>query len=116
MTPADALWAKSLQSLRWLMRISRIVLLLYLAAQLLDGVFTYVGVHAMGVGIERNFILATWMLLVGTAPTLLVAKGLAAAAGIFIYYRGFHAVLATLTALYGVMAIGPWVDIYKNWP
>jgi hypothetical protein len=108
--------ARSLQLPWWLMQISRLVLLLYLTAQALDGLFTYVGVHALGVEIERNVILATWMMLVGTAPTLLVAKTLAAAAGIFIYIRGFHGVLATLTALYAVMAIGPWMDIYRNWP
>jgi hypothetical protein len=113
---AKKLWAGSLQTVGWLMQISRVVLLLYLASQALDGLFTYVGVHALGVGVERNFVLATWMLLVGAAPTLIVAKSLAAAAGIFIYQRGFHGVLAVLTVVYGSMAIGPWVAIYRDWP
>jgi hypothetical protein len=98
------------------MRLSRLVLLLFLVAQVADGLFTYVAVSALGPGVERNFILAIWMVLVGPAPTLLVAKGLAVAGGILVYRHGFHGVLAGLTALYAIAAVGPWVHIYATWP
>ena len=53
------------------MRLSRMVLLLFLVAQLWDGIFTWVAVDAHGVAAEGNTILATWMVLAGPAPVLL---------------------------------------------
>jgi hypothetical protein len=91
------------------MRLSRLVLLLFLAAQMWDGIFTWVAVHAHGISAEGNLVLATWMMLVGPAPTLVVAKLMAAAGGVLLYLRGIHGVLAGLTALYAVGAIGPWL-------
>lgn len=98
------------------MQVSRVVLLLFLAAQLLDGLFTYVAVSAVGVRAEGNMLLATWMELVGPGPTLVVAKLVAAGAGVLVYHRGMHGLLATLTVLYGVVAIGPWLAVYRAWP
>ena len=98
------------------MRLSRLVFLLFLVAQVADGLFTYVAVTALGPGIERNVILSVWMVLVGPAPTLLVAKGVAVAAGVLVYRHGLHGVLAGLTALYAVMAVGPWIHIFATWP
>ena len=91
---------------------SRLVLLLFLTAQAFDGLFTYVAVTAYGLAAEGNLLLATWMGLVGPAPTLVGAKSLAAGCGIFLYLRGVHRVLALLTLLYGVAAVGPWMLIY----
>jgi hypothetical protein len=99
-----------------LMRLSRLVLLLFLVAQVADGVFTYVAVTALGPGVERNFVLSIWMVIVGPAPTLLVAKGVAVAAGVLVYRHGLHTVLAGLTALYATMAVGPWIHIFATWP
>jgi hypothetical protein len=98
------------------MRVSRLVLLLFLVAQLFDGLFTYVAVSAVGTQAEGNVILATWMNLVGPGPTLLAAKLVAGMAGVFVYYRGMHRLLASLTALYGLVAIGPWLVVYRAWP
>ena len=91
------------------MRLSRLVLLLFLVAQLWDGIFTWVAVDAHGVSAEGNVVLATWMVLVGPATALVAAKLLAAAGGILLYVRGVHGVLAGLTALYAIGAIGPWL-------
>jgi hypothetical protein len=96
------------------MRLSRLVLLLFLVAQLWDGIFTWVAVDAHGVSAEGNVVLATWMVLVGPATTLVAAKLLAAAGGIFLYVRGVHSVLAGLTALYAVGAIGPWLAHFST--
>jgi hypothetical protein len=94
------------------MRPARMVLLLFLVAQLWDGIFTWVAVDSHGVAAEGNSILATWMLLAGPAPTLLAAKIGAAAGGVLLYARGVHAILAGLTLLYVVGAIGPWLVHY----
>jgi len=98
------------------MRLPRLVLLLFLVAQAYDGLFTYVAVTACGLAAEGNPVLGAGMALMGTAPTLIAAKSLAAAAGIFVYARGLSGTLAALTALYLTAAVGPWLYVYITWP
>ena len=90
---------------------SRAVLMLFLAAQACDGVFTYAAVSAYGLAAEGNQLLATWMALVGPAPALVGAKTLAAACGVLLYIKGIHRTLAVLTVLYTVGAVGPWIFV-----
>lgn len=92
----------------------RLVILLFLVAQGWDGVFTYVGVHAYGIAVEGNALIATWMHLIGPGPALIAAKLLAALCGVLLYVRGVHHTLAGLTLLYTVAAIGPWLVIFRN--
>jgi hypothetical protein len=94
---------------------SRLVLLLFLAAQLFDGIFTYVAVQAHGVSAEGNVVLGTWMGLIGPLPTLIVAKLVAAIGGLLLYYYGVHRILAGLTLVYAAAAIGPWLVIIRGW-
>ena len=94
----------------------RLILLLFLVAQLVDGLFTYVAVSVYGPGAEANVILAVWMAIIGPAPTLLVAKTVAAGAGVLVYRQGFHGLLAALTAVYATVAVGPWLHVYATWP
>ncbi|MCC7033151.1 MAG: hypothetical protein IT179_10000 [Acidobacteria bacterium] len=94
------------------MQLPRLVLLLFLVAQMWDGIFTWVAVDAHGVAAEGNAILAGWMVLIGPAPTLLAAKLGAAAGGILLYAHGVHRALAGLTVLYAAGAIGPWMAHY----
>jgi hypothetical protein len=98
------------------MRLSRLILLLFLAAQAFDGVFTYVAVSAVGPHAESNQFLVFWMALIGAGPALLIAKSVAVAAGTFVYHRGLYGLLAGLTALYAAAAIGPWLYVYTSWP
>jgi hypothetical protein len=98
------------------MRFSRLVLLIFLAAQAFDGVFTYVAVNAVGLHAESNHILVFWMTLLGPGVALLIAKTVAMAAGTFVYQRGLHTLLAVLTAVYAAVAIGPWLYVYTSWP
>jgi hypothetical protein len=98
------------------MRFSRVVLLLFLAAQAFDGVFTYIAVSAVGPHAESNAILAFWIALVGPGVALVAAKGVAVLAGTFVYRRGLHGVLAGLTAIYAAVAIAPWLYVYLSWP
>ena len=94
---------------------ARLVLLLFLTAQAFDGLFTYMAVRALGVGIEGNSLLAAMMTTLGALPTLFAAKFMAAAAGVLLYVRGWHGVLALVTVLYAVAAIGPWLMVYVLW-
>ncbi|HWB31301.1 MAG TPA: hypothetical protein VG736_12420 [Vicinamibacterales bacterium] len=98
------------------MRFSRLVLLMFLVVQAFDGVFTYVAVDAVGTHAESNHILVFWMTLLGPGLALFIAKAVAMAAGAFVYHRGLHTLLAVLTLLYAVVAIGPWLYVYTSWP
>jgi hypothetical protein len=95
------------------MQPSRLVLLLFVTAQFWDGLFTWVAVNAHGPAAEGNAILAAWMVMAGPTSTLLVAKVGAAAGGVLLYRRGVHGVLAGLTLIYAVAAIGPWLAHYS---
>ena len=98
------------------MAVARLALLLFLAAQICDGIFTLVAVENQGLAAEGNVLLATWMGLVGAAPALLGAKLLAGACGVLLYRLGVHRVLAGLTIFYGVFAISPWLIAFHTWP
>jgi hypothetical protein len=91
---------------------SRVMLLLFLAAQGFDALFTYTAVSAYGLHAEGNVLIATWMALVGPAVALCGAKTVACACGVFLYVRGMHRTLSLLTAVYGLGAIGPWMVVY----
>ena len=94
------------------MVLSRVMLLLFLAAQGFDGVFTYTAVHAYGLHAEGNVLIATWLALVGPAVALGGAKTVACACGLLLYSRGMHRTLTLLTALYVLGAIGPWMMVF----
>jgi hypothetical protein len=96
------------------MALPRLILLLFLVAQVFDGMFTYVAVSAYGLAAEGNAIIATWMALIGPAPALLGAKAMAAGCGVLLYVRGVHKTLALLTLVYAVAAIAPWLAVYLN--
>lgn len=87
----------------------KVTLALFVLCQASDGLLTYLAVSAFGHAIEGNPILATWMTLAGVGPTLLVAKTAACACGVVLYAHGTHRALATLTALYLVVAVAPWL-------
>jgi hypothetical protein len=98
------------------MQLPRLMLALFVVAQAYDGVFTYFAVRAYGVDMEANFVLSTWMVLVGVGPTLVAAKAVAVGAGLLVYLRGLHGLLAALTGIYAAAAIGPWLYVYVTWP
>lgn len=94
---------------RWLF--GDLALVAFLLAQCLDGVFTYVGVVAFGIGIEANPVVAGLMTHLGLGPGLLGAKMIAALLGISLHLRQVHYALAVLTGFYVAAAIAPWAMI-----
>ncbi len=90
------------------------VLLLFLVAQIFDGLLTYAAVAMLDVIAEGNVILAAAMEAAGAGPALLGAKSLAAAGGLVLYLRGRHGILGALTAFYMVGAITPWLYIFHT--
>ena len=91
------------------MSFGRVTLALFVICQATDGLLTYFAVSIFGHAVEGNPILATWMTIAGAGPTLLVAKIGACACGVILYAHGTHRALASLTALYFLIAVGPWL-------
>ena len=92
-------------------RFGDVVLILFLIAQLLDGVFTYLGVTTHGTAVEANPILGWLMASVGAGPALAGAKLLAGSFGVALHMIQVHGIMALLTALYFGVAVVPWVQV-----
>jgi hypothetical protein len=87
------------------------VIVLFLCAQILDGTFTYVGLHAFGPTIEANPLLAWLISVLGPAGALASAKTAAIVAGGFLHLWAVHGAVAVLTGVYLLLAIGPWTHL-----
>jgi hypothetical protein len=100
-----------LQTLKRQNRFGDVVMIAFLATQVLDGLLTYRGIRDYGLGIELegNPLIALAMSAFGVRVALILAKTLASVFGIILHTHRYHRVLALLTAFYVVAAIGPWV-------
>jgi nitrate reductase gamma subunit len=92
-------------------RFGDIVLVLFLLAQCLDGVLTYVGVRTFGVEAEANPLIAAMMLEFGAGAALIGAKSVAGMLGIALHIRQVHGAVAGLTLFYATIAVAPWTAI-----
>ena|SRR5581483_163819 len=88
-----------------------VVVIAFLVAQCLDGIFTYVGVTTIGNGIEANPLISALMLRLGHGLALLVAKTIAGGLGIALHLRGVHIAVAVLVLFYVATAVLPWIAI-----
>jgi hypothetical protein len=87
------------------------VVLAFFAAQLLDGVFTYVGVSVWGPAIEANPLVSSAVAVAGLGAGLTGVKAVAIAFGMLLHLRRLHTLVALLTAIYVAIAIVPWAAI-----
>jgi len=83
----------------------------FLLTQVLDGLYTYVGVDAFGIRVEANPVIAALMTHLGHGPGLLSAKIIAGGLGVCLYLRHIHSMLALLAGFYATAAIVPWTAI-----
>ena len=88
-----------------------IAVVAFLVSQILDGIFTYIGVTTYGIGIEANPLIAELMTQLGHGPGLFSAKLLAAVLGICLHLRAIHRAVAVLAAFYLTVAVAPWALI-----
>lgn len=88
-----------------------LVIVLFLCAQVLDGVFTYMGIRAFGHGVEANPLIAWLIVTMGPVGALASAKAAAIVAGAFLHLADVHGVIAALTGIYLLLAIGPWTHL-----
>jgi hypothetical protein len=91
-----------------------VVWVLFIAAQAADGVCTYVGLRLFGIGMEGNPLIGWYAATFGIGPALAAAKLLAATCAAFLHTVGRHVTLASLTIVYLIGAVWPWVEIL--WP
>ncbi len=88
-----------------------VVIVVFLAAQALDGVLTYVGVLQFGTIIEANPVVAALMSVIGHGPALASVKLVAASLGIALHLGRVHRVLAVLTVFYVIGSVLPWTAL-----
>lgn len=91
--------------------LSRITLLVFLTFQAADGFMTYGAASLFGAGVEGNPLIATWMHVIGVGPALFLAKLVASAGGILLYWRGVHVWLGLVTVFYAFGAVIPWLRV-----
>ena len=87
------------------------ILLLFLLAQLMDGVFTYVGISKFGEAIEANPLLSWYIATFGPAVALIGAKALAVACAATLHFCARHRTVGVLTIVYLAAAVWPWTLI-----
>jgi hypothetical protein len=92
-------------------RFGDLAIVLFLAAQILDGMFTYIGLRVFGLAIEVNPLIGWLIIYLGPAGALVSAKSAAIVAGAFLHLIHVHLVVALLTGLYLLVAIGPWTHL-----
>ena len=88
-----------------------VAIVVFLLAQCLDGIFTYIGVNMYGLAVEANPLIASLMASVGHGTALVGAKSVAGALGVCLHLREIHAAVALLAGFYVAVAIVPWVAI-----
>ena len=92
----------------------RALLIVFIVLQAADGLLTYAAVERFGTMAEGNPILATWIMLTGSATALIGAKTVACVCGAVLYVAGVHHVLFGLSALYLFVAVVPWLRIFAQ--
>ncbi|HWW87641.1 MAG TPA: DUF5658 family protein [Vicinamibacterales bacterium] len=89
-----------------------LMVLVFVIVQVLDGIFTYLGVVFWGPGIEANPIVSAATALAGLGVGLAGAKLLAVGLGMVLHLRRVHNLVALLTAIYVLVAILPWTALF----
>lgn len=84
----------------------------FLLVQVLDGVFTYLGVRIWGVAIEANPLISSAVATAGIGAGVAGAKIFAIILGVLLHLRRVHALVALLTAFYVAAAILPWTALF----
>jgi hypothetical protein len=87
------------------------VVLGFVIAQCLDGVFTYLGISLWGPSVEGNPIIRSAVTYAGPELGLAGAKLFAVSLGIALHLFRVHNVVAILTGLYIIGALIPWAVV-----
>jgi hypothetical protein len=88
-----------------------LALLVFLLAQALDGVLTYIGVSTYGMHMEGNPLIGWLMTAMGEGPALAAAKLTAGCFGVVLHVSAVHRAVALLAGFYLVAAVIPWMAV-----
>jgi hypothetical protein len=88
-----------------------VAVVVFLLAQVSDGVLTYIGVSTYGTTIEGNPVISWLMASMGHGAGLAAAKVIAGSFGIALHLSSVHKAVALLACFYIVVAIIPWIGI-----
>ena len=88
------------------------VVVAFVIAQCLDGVFTYLGVTFWGPGAEANPLVSSAVSLAGLGPGLAAVKLFAIGLGIALHLCRVHNLVAVLTLAYVAGALLPWTAMF----
>src|ERR1041384_3813545 len=90
------------------------VFVIFVLAQLADGVLTYLGLHAFGQSIEANPILSWYIAALGAGIALSIAKALAVGCATALHLKARHRTVGVLTVFYLALAVWPWVMLLSE--
>ena len=88
-----------------------LAVVVFLLAQVSDGVLTYIGVSTYGTTLEGNPVISWLMASMGHGAGLAAAKVIAGSFGIALHLSSVHKAVALLACFYIVVAIIPWIGI-----
>ncbi len=93
-------------------RFGDVVVVAFLVVQVLDGVFTYLGVSLWGPAVEANPLISSAVMFAGLGTGVFGAKAIAIGLGIALHLRRVHNLVAMLTLVYLAAAILPWTALF----
>jgi hypothetical protein len=102
-------WLRRAGSLRSTVGFGPPTLFVFIAVQCTDAWLTAIGIDRFGSAIEANPILAWYVVAFGAGIALISAKTIAIGCAAALYVQARHRTLATLTVLYVIFAIIPWM-------
>jgi hypothetical protein len=88
-----------------------LAVVVFLLAQVSDGVLTYIGVSTYGASIEGNPLITWLMASMGQGAGLAMAKVTAGCFGVALHLSAVHRAVALLAGFYIIVAIIPWIGI-----
>ncbi len=88
------------------------LIIVFIIQQVIDGIFTWHGVTQEGTCYEMNKLLVFFFGKIGIVNTLIIAKVVATACGIFLYKEGCRKLLIGLNVIYFILATFPHLYVF----
>jgi hypothetical protein len=88
--------------------------LIFIVAQISDGLFTYLGIAAFGMRIEANPLIAWYVNTFGLGLALIAIKLFAVTCGAVLHLNAMHRTVGALTLVYLIGAVWPWTRVFAT--
>jgi uncharacterized protein DUF5658 len=90
--------------------------LLFIVAQISDGLFTYLGIAAFRLSIEANPLIVWSVSTFGLGSAIIAIKLFAVTCGAVLHLNAMHRTIGALTLVYLVGAVLPWTRVFVAGP